>query len=100
MEYTERGKVSIRTEFAARKRNQISVAIPLIAMIILIVLSGGNPDQVILGMPVTVWGPAFVVLFAGGIGFSVFNWRCPACKKYLGKSINPKFCSKCGAALS
>lgn len=100
MEYTERGKLSIKTEFAARRRNQIVVSIPLIAMIVLLVLSGDNPDQVILGMPATVWAPAFVILFTGGIGFSLFNWRCPACKKYLGKSINPKFCSKCGAALS
>jgi len=84
MEYTERGKLSIKTEFASRKRNQIIVSISLIAMIILFVLFGENPD----------------VLFTGGIGFSLFNWRCPACNKYLGKSINPKFCSKCGAPLT
>lgn len=103
MQHTERGKLSIRTEFAARKRNQIIVSIPLIAMIILLVLfllSGTNPNNAILGMPATVWGPAFVILFTGGIGFSLVNWRCPACKKYLGKVINPKFCSKCGTALS
>jgi hypothetical protein len=90
MEYTERGKLSIKTEFTSRK----------IAMIILFVLFGENPDHVMLGMPATVWGPAFVVLFTGGIAFSVFNWRCPACNKYLGKSMNPKFCSKCGAPLT
>ncbi len=100
MEYTERGKLSIKTEFTSRKRNQIIVSISLIAMIILFVLFGENPDHVMLGMPATVWGPAFVVLFTGGIGFSVFNWRCPACNKYLGKSMNPKFCSKCGAPLT
>jgi hypothetical protein len=30
--------------------------------------------------------------------FSFLNWRCPS-NKYLGKAINPKFCSKCGAQL-
>jgi len=76
------------------------VSVPLIATIILLVVSGESPDQMILGMPVTVWGPAFSVLILGGMGFSLYNWRCPACHKYLGKSISPKFCAKCGTALS
>ncbi len=100
MDYTERQKLSIKTEFAGRKRNQILVTIPMMAMVILLVLAGETPDQVILGMPMTVWAPAFAVLFTGGVGFSLYNWRCPACNKYLGKAINPKFCVKCGAALS
>jgi len=100
MDYAERQKASIKTEFATRKRKQILVSVPLIATIILLVVSGESPDQMILGMPVTVWGPAFAVLILGGIGFSLYNWRCPACHKYLGKSISPKFCAKCGAALS
>lgn len=103
MQHTERGKLSIRTEFAARKRKQIIVSIPLIALIILLglfLLSGNNPNNTILGMPAKVWGPAFVILFTGGIGFSLHNWRCPACHKYLGKVINPRFCFKCGTALS
>jgi len=31
--------------------------------------------------------------------FSLYNWRCPACNKYLGKQRSPKYCSKCGVAL-
>jgi rRNA maturation endonuclease Nob1 len=31
--------------------------------------------------------------------FSLFNWRCPSCNKYLGKAINAKFCAKCGVQL-
>jgi predicted nucleic acid-binding Zn ribbon protein len=27
------------------------------------------------------------------------NWRCPACGRSLGRGLNPKFCSKCGAQL-
>ena len=99
MDYADRQKASIKTEFAARRRNQILVSVPLIATIILLVVSGESPDQMILGMPVTVWGPAFAVLILGGIGFSLYNWRCPACHKYLGKSISPKFCAKCGTEL-
>ena len=100
MEYADRQKASIKTEFAARRRNQILVSIPLIGIVILMALFGESRDQVILGMPVTVWGPTFVILILGGIGFSLYNWRCPACNKYLGRAISPKFCAKCGAELS
>ena len=101
MEYRQKQQEdAIKTEFAARKRNQIMVSIPLIAMVLLLVFSGENPNQAILGIPMSILGPAFLVIFVGGVGFSLYNWRCPACTKYLGKAINPKFCSKCGVALS
>ncbi len=100
MDYAERQKASIKTQFATRKRNQMLVSIPLIGLVILMVLFGDTPDQMILGIPVTMWGPGFAILLLAGIGFSLYNWRCPACNKYLGKSISPKFCAKCGTALS
>ncbi len=31
--------------------------------------------------------------------FSFWNWRCPACKAYLGESFHPATCLKCGALL-
>jgi hypothetical protein len=31
--------------------------------------------------------------------FTLLNWRCPACKTYLGHTLNPVFCSSCGARL-
>jgi len=39
---------------------------------------------------------AQVVVIAAFIGFSAFNWRCPSCKKYLGKDVNKVICKKCG----
>jgi len=39
------------------------------------------------------------VLVAAAVIFSFANWRCPACNGYLGRGINPKFCSKCGTEL-
>jgi hypothetical protein len=35
----------------------------------------------------------------GGLLVSAINWRCPACSKYLGRSMDPKVCKKCGAKL-
>jgi rubrerythrin len=46
-----------------------------------------------------VIGPVIVALVVGALVFSLKNWRCPACDKYLGKGISPSFCPKCGVAL-
>jgi len=40
-----------------------------------------------------------IILIAVFIGFSVFNWRCPSCNKYLGCDINRRICNKCGIKL-
>jgi hypothetical protein len=40
-----------------------------------------------------------LVLIAAFIGFSVFNWRCPSCKKYLGHNIGRQRCKQCGTRL-
>ena len=40
-----------------------------------------------------------LVLIAAFIGFSVFNWRCPSCKKYLGHNISRQRCKQCGTRL-
>ncbi|HXX56565.1 MAG TPA: hypothetical protein VEI96_01025 [Thermodesulfovibrionales bacterium] len=42
---------------------------------------------------------AQIVLIMAFIAFSVFNWRCPACKKYLGSDISRRTCRRCGARL-
>jgi hypothetical protein len=40
-----------------------------------------------------------IILIAVFIGFSVINWRCPSCNKYLGSDINKRICKKCGIRL-
>lgn len=40
-----------------------------------------------------------VVVVICAVTFSFQNWRCPACNRYLGKVMNPQFCSGCGAPL-
>jgi hypothetical protein len=46
-------------------------------------------------------GSSPVLLFPilAAVGFSLWNWRCPACRGYLGRTFNPKFCQKCGVQL-
>jgi len=40
-----------------------------------------------------------IIVIAAFIVFSILNWRCPACRKYLGADINRDRCKKCGARL-
>jgi hypothetical protein len=97
MERTEQEKAALRAQFAARRRNQIILAIPLIAVILLLLTSEGKDS--IMGLPLAIAGPGAIVLILAGLVFSLYNWRCPACNGYLGKAISPKFCARCGVEL-
>ncbi len=39
------------------------------------------------------------IVIAAFIGFTAVNWRCPACKKYLGRDVHRTVCKKCGVRL-
>ena len=98
MEYTGMRKEEIKEKFAARKRNQIAITVPIIGMILLLVFSEGKEE--VFGVPIVVLAPVIFVGFVGALVFSLKNWRCPGCNKYLGKGMSPKFCAKCGVQLS
>ena len=42
---------------------------------------------------------AQVVCIAAFLGFTTFNWRCPACNAFLSSDIFRRTCKKCGAGL-
>ncbi len=39
------------------------------------------------------------IIAIGGLVASYFNWRCPVCKKSLGRLMNQNVCRKCGTKL-
>jgi len=98
MEYTEQQKAGFRTTFAARRRNQLILLVPVVACMALLLLADETAGTA-LGIPVRVATPVALVGIAGALIYSLRNWRCPACNGYLGKVTNPSFCSKCGVAL-
>jgi len=99
MQYTDRQQMEIRALFALRRRRQLLISLPLIALIVgFVFLEKGNTGT-FLGIPATMVFPGFLAMVAGAFVFSLYNWRCPACNKYLGKQRSPKYCSKCGVAL-
>ena len=92
MEQTEYQKARVREEFATRRKRQLIVTIPILLLLIGYVLLGERTENT--AYPFILIGVVLVTLV-----FSFRNWRCPACDGYLGRGLNPKFCSKCGAQL-
>jgi Na+/citrate or Na+/malate symporter len=99
MTYTEDQATGFKSEFAMRRRRQMTVVVPMLAAMIALVVLAERESELPNDLLAQVMFFIPVALLLGGIVFSFNNWRCPACRKYLGKSLSPTFCSKCGIAL-
>ncbi len=90
---------SIKREFRKRQSRQI---IAIAAALFLVLLSavihkrsdlfGAVPRKVLFG--------AQIACIAAFLGFSAFNWRCPACGKFLGRDVLKRSCNACRTILS
>jgi len=69
------------------------------ALVVIFILAADEKAGTIFGMPMTAVAPLLFVFTIGTLVFSLKNWRCPACSRYLGKVWNPKHCHSCGVAL-
>lgn len=98
MQYTQQQKEEFRQEFARRRKRQLLLAIPIIGLIGLKIFfkAGGRsgPTYDFLSSDI----PLFILMgfIVAALGFSLKNWRCPACNAYLGRDTTPRFCPKCG----
>jgi hypothetical protein len=92
-------EIEIVRAFSRRRRNQLLLAGALAPIIFAAVLYQRHTAMTILGMPPRVGAPIFLALVVGGLSFSLWNWRCPACSRYLGRAINPRNCPSCGVRL-
>ncbi len=85
-------RTPVMTEFRKRHRIQLTLAAVFVAVLIgFSVISGRSSDDAL------AW--VMLPLIAAVLIVSLLNWRCPACNRYLGKTMFPKFCGKCGARL-
>ena len=94
-----RSNAEIIAEFKRKRTRQIMAVGPIILAFIALLSVENNPTGIFGLAPSTILVAAFAVIISVLV-FSLLNWRCPACNKYLGKAINPKFCSKFGTQLS
>lgn len=91
--------IEIKQQFKKRKTRQLLVAIPLLPAVFIIALMDDTGKVLISGIPNLYLLIAAGAIIVSGLIFSLINWRCPNCKKYLGKRFNPKFCASCEAEL-
>ena len=98
MEHTEDQKRAFREEFRLRRRRPWIVLLPFLLLMAAVALARESGDS-LFGLPPRVWVPVALAVLAGAVVFSLRNWRCPACKGYLGRGFGPLFCARCGIAL-
>jgi len=81
----------IRTEFLRRQEEQRAIswkAVPAIAVMLLAEYALPCPLKAL-----AMWG---AIIWVGYILYQSWrNWRCPACEKYLGKTISHVRCPHC-----
>ena len=99
MQYHEQQLAEFKEEFAKRRKRQLLAVIPILGIIVLRVALDREAETSFFGLPSGLVIGGALVIIIGVVAFSLWNWRCPACNKYLGKGISPSFCSKCGVPL-
>ena len=97
--YTEQQKLGFLNTYSERRKRQLAVSLPMIAVVFAVVMTEDRGSDAILGLPANLVGPIFLGLVLAVLVFSFRNWRCPACEKYLGRTFNPKHCQHCGIQL-
>lgn len=86
----------IKEEFAKRKKRQYILSLPIILILVFAMLVSKHSEIEIFGLPNGIMvGLAFALVLVFVV-FTIRNWRCPACDKYLGRSISMDYCPKCG----
>jgi hypothetical protein len=99
MQYIEQQLTEFKAEFAKRRKRQLLVSVPIVACVVLIRIFRDRETGLVFGLPTSMVMGVALAAIVGVLVFSLWNWRCPACNKYLGKGISPAFCSKCGIPL-
>lgn len=92
-------------EFEKQKNRQQAVAAILFLGILIILvpvpllskwpqLLGSRSGLLLIAVLVLIG----LLITAGAVIFGCVNWRCPACKRFLGEE-KPRFCKRCGVQL-
>lgn len=97
--YTEEQKQEFKNQFKARRTRQLILTVPFILILLGVSFLRHDKTTEVAGISSNGLGIAFLVFVVGILVYSLKNWRCPACNGYLGRTINPRFCQKCGVQL-
>ena len=87
-----------RSRYAAiRSRQRIAILLGLFCVAFLAVISKYPGLFFDVSRHIIVRLQVIVILLF--VNFTAWNWRCPACRKYLGHDIARTNCNKCGVRL-
>lgn len=91
-----KGKKQNLAEIIRRRRRLIALtSIPFFVFATVALLARITAGR-FLGIPFSVAGPIFYIVFLATLVFHIVLWRCPACNAYLGLVASSRFCPKCG----
>lgn len=97
MRYTEKQRAEFKAAFIQKRRYQVAGLVPLAGTVLLGVLSVRYVPDLAAESGTIAFGMLGLVLAAAV--FAWFNWRCPACAKFLGWDLSPSECRSCRVAL-
>jgi hypothetical protein len=94
----EKDNKQIMRDFRLRQGRQFfAIAVTLVLLLSLTLLYK-RPELLGEFTKSTIFA-AQIFLITVFVGYSAVNWRCPSCKKYLGRDINRRICKNCGTRL-
>jgi hypothetical protein len=97
---TEEELVAVRDAYAKLRRRQFLATTPLLLFVVLELLRAVGVDFSSFIDFQNRWTlPALVAVGVAMTSFSLWNWRCPACRSYLGKTRDARHCRRCGVEL-
>jgi len=99
MPHTDEELAEIQRQFAARRRRQIILMVPVVLLIVFGFALRAGVDFDRFGIHRAWAGPVFLILILAAVTYSFVNWRCPACNVYLGRALSLRFCPRCGTEL-
>ncbi len=95
---TQKNHDQIKHEYGVRQGRQFTAIAVALLLVILVSVVYKRPDLLGAFSKDSLAGAQLIVI-ASFIGFTSYNWRCPACNKYLGNNIVRRGCSHCKTRL-
>ncbi|MBI1221301.1 MAG: hypothetical protein GC180_01750 [Bacteroidetes bacterium] len=87
----------IKAAYQRRRKRQLIVALFLVPTFLGMLFLSSNPETSLFGLDYDTLGKIAFGIVICALAYSVYNWRCPGCRKYLGRSINQNYCARGGA---
>ena len=82
-------------EFAVIRRRQWTATLLVVPLVVAAFLFTERDEEGRRGRIPTGFAIGAAALVVGVLAFSLWNWRCPACRRSLGRGMSPRFCRHC-----